>query len=219
MLGWHFAMMRRRRGGYGSEDRVQLHTIIFLPYDLPVPGGDTFFLDRQPISNKCLLVKEMIGDSLVDLFLLTCLSGVCALLCVCLDETVKDGERRRRESVLTGQWSLSSSPEANVLRFSIRDNKMALDLYLLQGKDTLPCSSQGTQRDACGARPGAHPSRLKRRLLSSSSPPVLWGEMLPLVYVTLSVPRLTNTLVSPVLREEVPTQHLAGLNCRPSTVL
>lgn len=67
--------------------------------------------DRQPISNKCLLVKEMIGDSLVDLFLLTCLSGVCALLCVCLDETVKDGERRRRESVLTGRWSLSSSPE------------------------------------------------------------------------------------------------------------
>ncbi|KAI4824485.1 hypothetical protein KUCAC02_012991, partial [Chaenocephalus aceratus] len=53
-----------------------------------------------------------------------------------------------------------------------------------------------TKRYACGARPAAHPSRLKRRLLSSSSPPVLRGEMLPLVYVTLSVPRLTNTLVS-----------------------
>lgn len=44
------------------------------------------------------------------------------------------------------------------------------------------------KRDAAGARPTVHPSRLQRRLLSSSSLPVLWGEMLPLVYVTLSVP-------------------------------
>jgi len=46
------------------------------------------------------------------------------------------------------------------------------------------------ERDAARARPAVHPSRLRRRLLSSSSLPVLWGEMLPLVYVTLSVPRL-----------------------------
>lgn len=37
-------------------------------------------------------------------------------------------------------------------------------------------------RDAAGARPPVHPSRLQRRRLSSSSQLVLWGEMLPLVY-------------------------------------
>lgn len=42
-------------------------------------------------------------------------------------------------------------------------------------------------RDAAGARPAVHPSRLQWCLLSSSLL-VLWGEMLPLVYVTLSVP-------------------------------
>lgn len=44
------------------------------------------------------------------------------------------------------------------------------------------------ERDAAGACPAVHPSRLQRRLLSSSSLLVLWGEMLPLVYVTLSSP-------------------------------
>lgn len=41
------------------------------------------------------------------------------------------------------------------------------------------------QRDAAGAPPAAQPSRRPRCLLPS--PPVLWGEMLPLVYATLSV--------------------------------
>lgn len=45
------------------------------------------------------------------------------------------------------------------------------------------------KRDAAGARPTIPRStRLQWRLLSSSSLLVLWGEMLPLVYVTLSVP-------------------------------
>ena len=55
------------------------------------------------------------------------------------------------------------------------------------------------ERDAAGARPVVHPSRLQRRLLSSSSLLVLLGKMLPLVYVTLSVsPLYTCTLLSPV---------------------
>lgn len=50
-------------------------------------------------------------------------------------------------------------------------------------------------RDAAGARPDIHPSRLRRRLLSSSPLLVLWGGMPPLVYVTLSVPPLTMSLM------------------------
>lgn len=43
------------------------------------------------------------------------------------------------------------------------------------------------ERDAAGARPSIHPFELQQCLVSSSSRPLLGGEMLPLVYVTLSV--------------------------------
>lgn len=67
-------------------------------------------------------------------------------------------------------------------------------------------------RDAAGVRPAVHPCRLQRRLLSSSSLPVLWGEMLPLVYVTLSVPPYTYTLFSPVY-----LSSKLFLHCHPSS--
>lgn len=77
------------------------------------------------------------------------------------------------------------TPEGLTVQFTLNGWQLSrqhpcASLFLLTF--IFPCQ----ERDAAGARPAVHPARLPWCLLSSSLL-VLWGEMLPLVYATLSV--------------------------------
>lgn len=77
------------------------------------------------------------------------------------------------------------TPEGLTVQFTLNGWQLSrqrpcASLFLLTF--IFPCQ----ERDAAGVRPAVHPARLPWCLLSSSLL-VLWGEMLPLVYATLSV--------------------------------